>query len=116
MAPTPQAPQHLTPASRKLWRDVIADYRLADDGTALATLKLALEALDRAEEARQVVARDGAYVLDRFNQTKPHPALAVERDSRTSALRALRELNLQSATEPNQPPRLGPPVAFNGGR
>ena len=45
--------------------------------------KLALsaaEALDRGREARERIEQDGALITDRFEQLKPHPAVAIERD------------------------------------
>jgi P27 family predicted phage terminase small subunit len=88
----PRAPQHLSKAQRELWREIVERYEL--ELHHLRLLKLLCEALDRAEEARQALVRDGSYVRDRFDQLKPHPALTVERDSRASAAKLARELAL----------------------
>ena len=90
------APTHLSNRSKTLYRQLAADYHLADEPHALETLRLALEALDRAEQARAQVARDGAYLTDRFGQVKAHPALAVERDSAIRVARLFRELSLDA--------------------
>jgi P27 family predicted phage terminase small subunit len=88
----PRPPAHLSKPQRDLWRSVVERYEL--ELHHLRLLKLLCEALDRAEEARLSLVRDGAYVRDRFDQLKPHPALTVERDSRASAAKLARELSL----------------------
>jgi P27 family predicted phage terminase small subunit len=88
----PRAPQHLSKAQRELWREVVERYELATHH--LRVLRLACEALDRCEEARRAVERDGIVYHDRFGQPREHPMLKVERDSRASAGKLIRELAL----------------------
>lgn len=71
----------------------------------LRLLELAGQAWDRCQEARRVLATDGAVVTDRWGQKKTHPACAIERDSMGSFARLMRELNLDVA-----PPDARPPV------
>lgn len=87
----PNAPSHLTDKARAFWRSVLADYEL--EVHHLRILQAACEAMDRMDEARDAIAKDGAYVEGRFGP-KAHPAIAVERDSRISMVRCLRELGL----------------------
>ncbi len=86
-----KAPAHLSEPSRRFCRQVVGEYDLESHHRRLLTL--ACEAMDRAQEARDAIARDGAYTQSRFGP-KAHPALAVERDSRMAAARLLREINL----------------------
>jgi phage terminase small subunit len=106
-------PSHLKAPGRRLWRAATADYLI--DAAGLELLRLAAESLDRADEARQAIAKDGPYIAGRYaGNVRPHPALAVERDSRLAAARLIRELGL--ADPPEHPPiaatpRRGPKTA-----
>lgn len=66
----------------------------------LEVLRIAAEAYDRYQQAKREIDRDGATVLDRFNQRKPHPAHVVERDSRSAFLMALRQLRFEESAVP----------------
>lgn len=90
----PRAPVGLGIEGRRLWKSVLQDFDL--EPWQLAILRTACESADRVAEAREAVKRDGACVAGRFGP-KVHPMLAVERDSRTALLRALRELSLDSS-------------------
>lgn len=57
-------------------------------------LTLLCEALDRAAAARAVIDRDGATYTDRWGQPKMRPETLIERDSRDSAARLLKLLDL----------------------
>lgn len=87
-------PKHLSPARQTLWKHLVAEYELEPQDLEL--LRLACEALDRCEEARQVLAAEGSFTTDRYGGRKVHPAVGVERDSRLAAARLFRELNLQA--------------------
>ena len=50
--------------------------------------------LDRAEQARQAIAKDGVIVMDRFQQSKEHPAVAIERKASGEFRLLSRELGL----------------------
>lgn len=87
-------PRHLGPAGKTLWRAVTAEYELFPH--QFVALELAADAYDRCVQAREALRGDGLLVEDRFGKaTKPHPAIAVERDSRIAVMRALRELDLE---------------------
>ena len=86
-------PTGLSPAARKLWMQLHADFEL-DDAGALLALRSLCQSFDRLEEAREVLRREGLVVTDRFGQTRPHPLCRVEVDSRAGMLAALRALKL----------------------
>ena len=94
-----KAPKHLSEASRTWWAVIMAEYELEVHHARLLTL--AAEAWDRGVEARETVAKDGAYYLNKSEEPRSHPAVAVERDSRIAYARLVRELDLDGYPEPD---------------
>jgi phage terminase small subunit len=79
---TPEPPPGLSERSQALWRELAAGGRVGSIGRQVM-LQAALEALDRATEARRVVQRDG------MTTTSPgsgvvhvHPLVKVEAEAR----------------------------------
>ena len=100
---TPRPPAHLASDGRRLWRRVMAEYQV-DDPAGAELLRLAAEALDRAAQARQILAAEGLTIEGRFGG-KTHPAVAIERDSSLRAARLLRELGVTlDPPEQSRPP------------
>jgi P27 family predicted phage terminase small subunit len=100
-----RAPAHLSSQSRKWWLSVVNDYELQSHHLRLLTL--AAEALDRAQEAREILQEENIIVHDRYGKPKAHPAVAIERDSRLAFARLLRELDLDASQPPDsRPPNL----------
>ncbi|MDE2452760.1 MAG: hypothetical protein KGL43_04140 [Burkholderiales bacterium] len=91
--PKPAAPAHLTARSKKLWVRLRDEYQL-DDAAAEMLLLSALEARDRADQAREAIRQAGLLVLDRFGQARANPACALERDAHGVMVRSLRALRL----------------------
>lgn len=102
--PALKPPKHLRPETAAWWLSVADAFAL--EAHHLRLLTLAGEAWDRGQEAREMVAAAGPYFTDRFGQPKAHPALAVERDSRLSFARLLRELALDVDPPESRPPGL----------
>jgi phage terminase small subunit len=100
-------PKHLRPDTAEWWRSVAKDYALEPHHLRLLTL--AAESWDRGVEAREAIAKHGAVYVDRFEQPRARPEVAIERDSRISFARLVRELalDLDPPDEAGRPPRLG---------
>lgn len=99
-----QPPAHLSTSSKRWFKAIVSEYDL--EGHHLRLLALACEAFDRGQEARAIVDAEGCIAFDRFGQSRPHPAVAIERDARTAAARLIRELGLDDSPEPDpRPPR-----------
>ncbi|MFO7606171.1 MAG: hypothetical protein R6W72_07725 [Desulfurivibrionaceae bacterium] len=99
-----RAPDHLSKDAGDIWRGLMDEFDL-DDTAAQKILSVALEAYDRAQAARIAINRDGMVVRDKFDQIKPHPLLANERDSRAAFLAGLKALNLDLLPLENSPGR-----------
>ncbi len=97
-------PKHLSEKAKKLWKKLLSEYQI-DDTAGLSILQAGLEAYDRAEAARVQIEADGLTILDKFNQTKPHPLIACERDSRAAFLHAMRMLNFDLEPKHDRPGR-----------
>jgi P27 family predicted phage terminase small subunit len=89
-----QPPTHFGQEEVAIWKRVFSDYDIHTE-TAADVLAVTLEAHMRCREARQRIEQDGMVVNGRDGQPKPHPLLAVERDSRAQFLAGLKALGLQ---------------------
>jgi hypothetical protein len=98
-------PGHLSRSILTWASDVLDDFDASESQRRL--IIAAAEAWDRAAQARRAIARDGAYVTDRYGSPKAHPAIAVERDSRAAFARILAQLGLDAVEEdePQAPTR-----------
>jgi P27 family predicted phage terminase small subunit len=99
-----RAPMHLTKKTKEWFNKMLAEYELEEHH--LKILVAAAESLDRIDEARETVEKEGAYFQDRFDQPKAHPALSVEKDNKVLFARLIRELNLDIEEPDVRPPRL----------
>jgi P27 family predicted phage terminase small subunit len=88
-----KAPKHLSNDAKTFFSQVIEEFDI-QDAAGLALLLTACEALDRMAAARRVIEADGEIVKDRYGQSKVHPACALEKDSRSGFLAAMRALSL----------------------
>lgn len=103
MKKSTQPPEHLTRAAKDWFLLIQREYAIEDSG-GVSILTAATEAWDRCTSAREAIEKDGGPVIkDRFDQLKPHPACAIERDSRAQFISAIKSLNLDI-----EPLRAGP--------
>ena len=86
-------PSDLSRTAKDWYRRFTRERDFSDEAGRLHLLT-ALRAFDRLEEARGLLARDGVVITDRWGQTKPHPAVNIERDARSGMLAALKACNL----------------------
>lgn len=100
-------PNHLRADTAAWWKAVAADYAL--EAHHIRILTLAAESWDRGVEAREAIARHGTVYVDRFDQPRARPEVAIERDSRIAFARLVRELALDvdPPDEDGRPPRVG---------
>jgi phage terminase small subunit len=91
----PKPPESLSAEARRLWKSTVEHYAI--DEQAAMVLKAGLEAMDRREQARQAIAKDGAVIKDRWGQLKPSPWCGIERDSAATLYKAFRLLGLDLA-------------------
>ena len=101
-----KAPRHLAEPTKKWWLAVVKVYEFEPHHERLLTL--AAEAWDRGVQAREALKKHGIVFEDRFGQPRARPEVSIERDSRLSFARLVRELGLdiRDPDEP-RPPRLG---------
>ena len=99
-------PTGLSDHALTMWRRCVEDYAI-HDAPGLGLLESALRCWDRAQEARSVIAVEGMQVKDRFDQSKPHPLLSVERDAWSGFRHAVRQLGFD--IEPPRPTLGRPP-------
>jgi hypothetical protein len=93
----PAPPGHLSEPSKRLWHETVEGYELAPH--ELRILRLALEALDRCEQARRALRRHGIIMLDRWDKPVPRPEVKIEADSRAAAARLFAQLRLPDPEE-----------------
>ncbi len=92
--PPPEPPEHLSERSKDLWRRLV--LRRGGSIGRRVMFQAALEALDRAEQARAMVAQDG------LTKTTPatgaihlHPAVKVELEARRQFTALWSEMGLE---------------------
>src|ERR1051326_2667552 len=92
-SPPPKPPAHLGAHGRRLWRELVDEYRIADVG-GLLLVGQAAEALDRLRSAQGIIREKGECTPNRYGGLVANPALAIERQARAALLKALTMLHL----------------------
>lgn len=94
-----------TDVANRFFESTVENFELEDHHLEL--LRQAAYSLDRIEQARAQIDKDGLYIPDRYGGRKPHPAAKDERDHRLLFSKLLRELNLDSeSVNESRPPRM----------
>ena len=88
----PYAPRHLSERSKQIWRKILPGIEVTP--AVLPLLEEALSALDRIQETRELVKREGLMVGG-----EPHPALRLEKEGQLVFLRCWRQLGLGKVSE-----------------
>ncbi len=100
---TPKPAAGLSDAARAWWKKLTDEYEF-DTPDAVLILETVVQSFDRWQQAKALVDTEGPTVRDRFQQPKINPAVLVERDSKQTMLRALKQLGLD-VLPPGQPGR-----------
>jgi phage terminase small subunit len=86
----PEPPEHLTERSKELWRESQAERQWSTG--KLTLLAQALESLDRADMAAEIVRREG-IVITGGKMPHAHPATKIEKDARSQFAMIWKELD-----------------------
>lgn len=87
----PEPPAHLSERSKTLWR-TLGPLHAENEGRRVM-FATALECLDRMDEARAAIARDGLFQGSGKMQHL-HPAATLEKESRREAMKLWAALHL----------------------
>ena len=91
----PQPPDHLSERAKQLWRTIVPRRALSPE--RLTLLQAALEALDRADQAREALLEEGLVFTTAKTGTKHvNPIVRIEKDARQQFLQAWSQLQLSS--------------------
>ena len=92
---TPEAPEHLSERARELWAQ-LAGGKVKGPGP-LALFQAALEAMDRADGAREAIAQEGLTVTTKTTgAVHVHPLVKVESDARRQFAQLWKDLGLDT--------------------
>jgi P27 family predicted phage terminase small subunit len=75
----PRAPNGLSPSSRRLWKQAVGEFVFGP--AELALLESACRSWQRAEQARELLDREGITTVSAAGMHHPHPAVRIERDA-----------------------------------
>ena len=94
----PEPPEYLSERSKMLWKYHVGD-RVISPGR-IEAFRLALEALDTSDRARQILAEEGlTTVTKKSGATHIHPLARVERENKQLFFRIWSSLGLTWSQE-----------------
>ena len=91
-------PKHLSPESKRWWRQLATDYAITPHHHRVLTL--ACEAWDRCVSARQEIERHGLTYDDPKRGPRMRPEVVIERDSRAAFAALVKQLKLDDDDTP----------------
>jgi len=94
---TPKPPGRLNGPGRKFWNRVLAEYVITE-AHDLERLFYACTSINQICSAEKVVSSQGAFIKDRFQQTREHPAMRTIRDNKLLFVKIIREIGLDLNT------------------
>ena len=94
----PTTPKHLTEYSKKWYLQILKDYELSV--SELEVLKMACEALDTCEQARQEVQEHGLLIKGRYDNVRENPAVRLQMQAAASFAKLLKSLGLDEDSSP----------------
>jgi hypothetical protein len=86
----PAGPLQLSPTAQKLFDDIDNQWQLSPPVRQL--LRIAAEAMTKAEHADAIVQAAGMTIADAKGAAKPHPAAVLAHNSRTLAATTLQRV------------------------
>ncbi|MEK7752463.1 MAG: hypothetical protein AAB654_11145 [Acidobacteriota bacterium] len=87
----------LSDEAKRLYGKIRRQWKIVDE-PGRTILLTAMQCLDEMRASQGIIAIEGAVVLDRWNQKKPHPARQNLKESRAHLLQALKALDLDLAS------------------
>lgn len=91
--PVPPTPRGLAGKARKWFTETAQSYVF--EPHAIPLLTDAAFAMQRGEQARSILGKEGIVLVDAFGKPFPHPATIVERQSAQLFAKLLRQLDLE---------------------
>lgn len=89
-----QPPSHLSEKSKSLWTEIVP--KRASGASRLALITIALESLDRADEARELISEQGlTSETKRTGAIHVNPLLKIERESKNLFVKIFNDLGLR---------------------
>jgi hypothetical protein len=89
-SPPPSGPIALSARAKQLYDEIAGQWDLS--APVRGILRLACEALTKAEQLEAITAAEGMTIGDAKGAAKPHPAALLARDYRAQASSALQRL------------------------
>ena len=92
----PSAHPSFDAEAKKLWREILSEHELSP--ARLSILSQACHALTRANGARQILEEAGSVTfVDRFEQIKSRPEIAIEHNARLAFNKLIQSLYLDES-------------------